>query len=335
MMILTVCDNSSMLNAILFIKNIIHIIFIAVPIVLTLFFTIDLAKNVFAKDDNDTQANLKRGIKRIIYSVVLIFVPLIVDTFMGMISNYSKVAKCYDIATEQKVIDLYEEEERNAQKERENKLKEREEQQNRVEQENRDNAAANRQAEQNAQNRTSPETPTNVCENCPTAKKLAQTATKLAWPKGTSPSTTKYPNGRPTSAFKSALNKYFSGKGFWSRASRQGASCDVFIGTTVRASGYDPSFPAGLRSQIRHMEKSNKWKKVNCQGQLSCLNVGDILYSKHNRTSSLNNGHIYMYIGDGKLAQASAGDYFGKITGYKDRRTVKKVKYVNVYRATK
>ena len=106
MYILTACNNSSMLNTILFIKNIINIVFIIVPIILVLFFSIDIAKNVLSKDNQENQKNLKLGIKRIIYSVVLMFIPLLIKSFMSMINDYSKVANCYTIATEAKVKEL-------------------------------------------------------------------------------------------------------------------------------------------------------------------------------------------------------------------------------------
>ncbi len=147
MHILAVCDNSSMLNTILFIKNIMKIIFVVVPIVLALLFSIDLAKNVFAKDDKD---NLKLGIKRIVYSIVLMFVPLIVETFMGMISDYSKVAKCYDIATEQKVKELQEKEEDEYEKKKEEARKAKEEQKQKVDEEKKAEEKARKEAEKGA-----------------------------------------------------------------------------------------------------------------------------------------------------------------------------------------
>ncbi len=148
MHILTVCDNSSMLNTILFIKNIMKIIFIVVPLVLALLFTIDLAKNVFSKDDKD---NLKLGIKRIIYSIVLMFVPLIVETFMSMISDYSKVAKCYDIATEQKVLALQKKEEAEYEKKKEEERKAKEEERQKAEEEKKADDEARKKAEEDAE----------------------------------------------------------------------------------------------------------------------------------------------------------------------------------------
>ncbi len=126
MLILAMCDNSSVLNTILFIKTTINIIFVIVPLILALFLTIDIAKNVFAKDDKDNQKNIKMAIKRIIYSLAIMFIPLLVNTFMSMISDYSKVAKCYDIATEAKVKELQEQEEAdyNAKKAEQDKEKE-------------------------------------------------------------------------------------------------------------------------------------------------------------------------------------------------------------------
>ncbi len=132
---LTVCDNSSLLNTILFIKNIINIIFIVVPIILALLFSIDLAKNVFSKDDNDSQKNLRLGIKRIIYSLILLLVPTIIEAFMNMIDDYSKVADCYTIATEAKVQDLKEKEDVEYEKMKKEQQEKREEQKKIVEEE--------------------------------------------------------------------------------------------------------------------------------------------------------------------------------------------------------
>ena len=111
MFILKACDNSNVLNAVLFVKSIINIVFIIVPILLALFFSIDLFKNIFPSDAQETDKNLKLGIKRIVYSLILLFVPLLVETFMGMIDNYSKIASCYSTANEAKAKSLHDKEE--------------------------------------------------------------------------------------------------------------------------------------------------------------------------------------------------------------------------------
>ena len=170
----------------------------------------------------------------------------------------------------------------------------------------------------------------------PSKKSITNIALNLAYPLGTSKSKASYKRGKPTPEYKKALHKYYKGQHFWSDASRKGASCDVFVGTVVRSSGYDTKFPAGLGSQIRHMNSSSKWIKVKWDGKKSSLKSGDILYSKHNRNNSLNNGHIYIYVvkdGKGYIANASAKTYYGKVIKYSDRRKLKKVRYVKVFRA--
>ena len=342
MNILLACNNSSVLNTILFIKHLIDIIFIVAPIVLVLLLTIDIAKNVMSKDDSENKKNINIAIKRVVYCLALFFVPLIIDGVMSYLDSYNiNFATCYEKATEENVKQYYAEETKRDEEKQAEINKERVENANKVNTEinNEENAAklaaesAAKKAAAAAQKSAEESSYTDDCTNCETSKKIAKKAISLAWPKGTSKSTAKYPGGSATKEFTAALKKYYHGKLFWSRASRKGASCDVYIGTVVRATGYDQKFPAGLRSQIKHMNKSSKWKKVNCEGQLSCLQPGDILYSKHNKSSSLNNGHIYMYIGNNQAAQASAGDYYGKITKYSDRRKLKKVRYVSVYRA--
>ncbi len=150
MFILKACDNSSLLNTILFIKNIINIIFIVVPIILALLFSIDLAKNVFSKDDNDSQNNLRLGIKRIIYSLILLLVPTIIEAFMNMIDDYSKVADCYTIATEEKVQELHEKEEEEYDEKRKEELEKREEQKQKVAEEQAEAERRAKEAEEQA-----------------------------------------------------------------------------------------------------------------------------------------------------------------------------------------
>lgn len=152
MHILAVCDNSSMLNTILFIKNMISIIFIVVPIVLVLLFSIDLFKNVFSQDSKDNQKNFKLGIKRIVYSIILMFVPLLIKTFMGMIDNYSKVANCYTIATEEKVQELHAQEETEYQTKRDEVKQQQAENAKKIEEEKRQREKAANRAEQDAIN---------------------------------------------------------------------------------------------------------------------------------------------------------------------------------------
>jgi hypothetical protein len=150
MFILEACDSSSMLNTILLVKRIINIVFVVVPLLLVIFLTVDIAKNVLNADEEKTQENVKTGVRRIIYSLVLLFVPLLVQGFMGMIDGYSKVASCYTIATEAKVDELYAKEEEEYQKQREKELQQREDNASLVEKENEEQSKAAREAERAA-----------------------------------------------------------------------------------------------------------------------------------------------------------------------------------------
>lgn len=158
------------------------------------------------------------------------------------------------------------------------------------------------------------------------AEKLAETASKLAYKTNTSKA--KYPGGAPDPDYKKALNKYYPNRKSWSAAPRAGASCDVFVGTCVRASGIDKKFPRGLGSQAKYLPKSDKFKKVNVD-KVKDLQDGDIIiYSRPNK-----NGHICLFV-DGKIKEASLKHFYGKTTDTaKDRISKTGKKWVKVYRA--
>ena len=92
---------------------------------------------------------------------------------------------------------------------------------------------------------------------------------------------------------------------------RIGASCDVFVGTSVRYSGYDKKMPFGLSAQIKHLKSSSKWKKV------SSAKRGDVC---------IKSSHVMIYLGNGKVAQAGLNRIFGVV----QKRTCSGF---NVYRA--
>ena len=77
---------------------------------------------------------------------------------------------------------------------------------------------------------------------------------------------------------------------------RTGASCDYYVGTVVRASGYDG---IGLSHDSMHSnmtKDTKKWKKVKKAQR------GDIC-----QKYSGNGAHIKIYLGNGKIAEASSG----------------------------
>ena len=327
MNILLACDNSSVLNTILFIKKLIGIIFIVAPIVLVLLLTIDIAKNVISKDDNENKRNVNIAIKRVVYCLLLFFVPLLIDGVMSYLDNYNvNFAKCYSDATEENVEKYYNEENKryeekekeieeerttNASKIADEKLKEQEAAK----------AAAERAVKKlaDAVKKTSEAISGLDLSGASTgAEKIALTAETLAWKEGTAKkvwyhhyyynkawkSWSELTGAKPTKAFMDAYDKVKPGhfsiplNSKWgTKHSRIGASCDKFAGTVVRYSGYDKSFPDALgSSQNKRLANTDKWKKVSG----SNAKRGAVCIKKSGT-------HILIYLGNGKVAHAGYG----------------------------
>lgn len=320
---LAICDNSSILNTILLIKNIINIIFLVVPIILVLFLTVDLTKNVFAIDDKDNDKNLKTCIKRIIYSVILMFVPLIVETFMGMISNYSKVAECYDIATEETVQEFLAKEDNEYQEAKAKKEEEQEARKAEVEQENQAAAKATKEAEQNAKerednNNDTSSTTQNNSTTTATGEKIASTAEKIAWPKGTPVSTYK---SKPYANSYSLAKKYDVSTIY---------DCGQFAKLVWRVSLDSKKMPNPLNIMLKNRTSQSKlnnavskygFKAIKWDGKLKSLQRGDIItYKKPGDTSSGAGQHAMIYLGTNSsgrpmVAEGARGrHYYGHIS---------------------
>lgn len=157
--------------------------------------------------------------------------------------------------------------------------------------------------------------------------KLAKTATALAYPGA--PDEARYPGGKPTAAYKKALNDVYPDRSKWGKAPRQGASCDVFGGTVARSSGVDKKFPRGLSDQIKYLPKSDEFSLVK-NATKDKLKDGDyIIYQKKNS----NKGHICMYV-NGKIKHASYEKWYGRTTNNVTKMlSAKGRQWVRVYRA--
>ena len=85
---------------------------------------------------------------------------------------------------------------------------------------------------------------------------LDKIARELAYAKGTTKATYNYKTGKPKGTFTTAIKKvYGSVYSKWSKQCRMGASCDVFVGTVLRYSGCDTTWPRGLAAQIKKTPK--------------------------------------------------------------------------------
>ena len=138
---------------------------------------------------------------------------------------------------------------------------------------------------------------------------ICKKALKCAWPYGTSVSVYKYHGGDPTDAYKEALNQAFPNRSSWSSKPKAGASCDVFVGTCVRASGYDRYFPRGLDEVVDHINANPMhWGKTRGVPSQSDLEPGDIIYQIWKwKGSSRRYGHIMIYLGSDRVANAHYG----------------------------
>lgn len=121
-----------------------------------------------------------------------------------------------------------------------------------------------------------------------TTSKIEAKAKELAWKKGTAEEKYAYKGGSATAAFKKALDKWFPKHKSWGTAPSKGASCDVFVGTVVRASGLDKDFPRGFDEQWKH-KPSAKMEKLTFENvsPKSVCEAGDvILYWKDSKGES-------------------------------------------------
>ena len=129
---------------------------------------------------------------------------------------------------------------------------------------------------------------------------IAAKAKECAYPYGTKRAVYTYPTGKPTDAYKKALQQAYGDRKGWGKQTKAGASCDVFSGTCIRASGVDKNFPRGLDEQIPYVKKhTDKWTKTLPKSKAD-LKVGDvIIYTKKG-----GGGHICIYVGNGKICEA-------------------------------
>lgn len=148
------------------------------------------------------------------------------------------------------------------------------------------------------------------------AQKITEMAKKCAYAYGTKRSVYTYPSGKPKGDYKKALQKAYGSRKGWGKQTKAGASCDVFAGTVIRASGVDKKFPRGLDQQKPYIKKSSKWKRITPK-KMSDLKPGDvIIWTKRSGTH-----HICIYIGGNKVCEA----------GYKSKRYGCTTKKSNAY----
>ena len=105
------CGGADVLRIIKFVFRLLDLVLYIIPIALIVLLMIDFGKNVMAGKEDEMKKNLNIAIKRIIYCVVLFFVPTIVYFAIDLVSEayvpdensnkeniVGKAAACVDLA---------------------------------------------------------------------------------------------------------------------------------------------------------------------------------------------------------------------------------------------
>lgn len=102
----TLCGNATLLKIIAVARLIIRIIQIAVPILLIVLGSIDIAKAVIAGDEKKIKEAQKPFVKRIVAAVIVFLIPFLV----GVIFNLVKAEdwkNCYTAAKDKSISDIF------------------------------------------------------------------------------------------------------------------------------------------------------------------------------------------------------------------------------------
>lgn len=162
------------------------------------------------------------------------------------------------------------------------------------------------------------------------AAAIVAMAKECAYAYGSKLSTYSYKKGKPKAGYKTALNKAYPNRSKWSARPRAGASCDVFVGTVLRASGIDKSFPRGLDGVLKHCKGNSKWQDTGIKS-FKQLKPGDVVFCQYS-----GGGHIYIYLGNGLVANAhykAHGGTYGIQEKLSSMKKPSKCKTFKVYRA--
>ena len=159
------------------------------------------------------------------------------------------------------------------------------------------------------------------------AQKLIAKAKDLAWAYGTPAKKYSYKSGSPKAKCKEAMKKYG-----WASNRAEMSDCGNFVSAIVRQSGVDKSFKAlhGVKTPFPTKEAKFNIVLKGKEIPAGFLKAGDIIrYKKKN-----GHQHAMMYLGDGKICEASHKSRFGAILKNDGKyNKVSKPKTIQVLRA--
>ena len=301
----TVCDDASFLATVLFFRKIVTIISIIVPIILVLLITIDIAKAVMASDDNQIKTVQKLALKRIIWGLVIFFVPLSVNAVFSLFDGKEVAGiSCYNNATDE-VVDAL------VQAEKESLLKYEEDTKKLIEAAKQSKQDADQELnelrQKSATNNNSGST--NINSNTATAERIASIAESWSWPSGTNSSKFKTNTGGPYSSdFANAYKKFWHPSRSTALNQRVGACCCHYVKTVVKKAIGEDRWGSSNRGLLYRPDDAYKRRLAKMgfsvfkfDGNQSSLKRGDMgLYS--NKSGG---GHIYIYLGNNLVSEAS------------------------------
>ncbi len=94
-MVLENCNDVSLMNILVIVKNILTIIQIVVPILLLMFATIQFIQLVKNPEENN---GIKKVIHKFLAAVIVFFIPMTVNVVMGMLGETTDISKCWNTA---------------------------------------------------------------------------------------------------------------------------------------------------------------------------------------------------------------------------------------------
>ena len=97
------CENIAFLRTILFVKKILEVVFVIVPMALIVMISFDFFKNVIASKEDDMKKNLNIVFKRIGVVVALLLVPTITHMRVDNVVEFTSYNDCWNVS--QKYID--------------------------------------------------------------------------------------------------------------------------------------------------------------------------------------------------------------------------------------
>ena len=110
------CTDPDVIKTIFFIKELLNILFVLVPIGLVIMVSLDFAKNVVAGREDDMRKNVGIAIKRIVFCAALFFVMPLVSFFMGLLDEADVLkgwgdsevdwTTCYTLATKKNITEI-------------------------------------------------------------------------------------------------------------------------------------------------------------------------------------------------------------------------------------